>query len=186
MCSQLNKSIEINAALPPPNEFPHIPWDLLGKDLLLYKLESCFKLNLMKIQNDFYSLTPYSNLLIIEVFSAWDERVIEAYYGDIKRIAKKLYQDKPWAILQDRRGWDLLTPAAEQMTKIQLQSKPETPLSHLAIIVDNSLLKNWQIENTIRDATAFEIKVFNDPQLAKEWLKSLGYHMSPLEYDHPV
>ena len=134
----------------------------------------------MKIETSYYNMTPFMNLLQIETFAAWDERVFKEYLSDIKTIALKFYRNKPWAILVDRRLWELHTPGTEKMFTKIASGKRQTSLKHVAVVVGDSELKKWQIGNITKDAPTTQIKFFNDINKAISWLSSEGYEMNPL------
>jgi hypothetical protein len=131
------------------------------------------------ILTDYYQLTPYKNLLHIEAYSFWDERVSLQLLIDIKRLALHLYQDTKWGILADNRNWGLHTPESEQFIREWSQAKPATPLTHHAVVVGQSELKKWQIQSIFNDAKTFETKLFGSLSEAKVWLASFGYTMEP-------
>lgn len=135
----------------------------------------------MKIQTEYFNLIPYENLLHIETFMAWDDRVATEYIEGMRSIAFKFYHDKPWAMLVDRRGWGLHTPEAEKLLSENAVGKFKTPLSHIAVIAGKSEIKKWQIDKTVENVIQFETRLFDNVQEAKDWLVSLGYHMTPLE-----
>lgn len=137
----------------------------------------------MRIETNFYTLTPYDNLLYIETFSSWDERIVAEYIADIERLALRLYANKPWAMLVDRKNWELLTPNAENMIRDRARGKFQTNLMHTATVVGESALKDWQIENITRDNKQFKSRRFQNLEDAKAWIESCGYTMTPLKVD---
>ncbi len=69
----------------------------------------------MEIHTDYYSLIPDSNLLYIESFLSWDERVAMDYVKDLKTLILNHYQEKPWAILHNGTDWELPTPEGKRL-----------------------------------------------------------------------
>ncbi len=134
----------------------------------------------MKIKTDCYNLIPYKNLLHIETFMAWDDRTASAYLKDLRSIAYKLYHDKPWAKLVDRRLWELHTPEAQRLLSQNAVGQFKTPLTHIAVVAGKSEIKKWQIDKTTQNAKQFEVQIFAEIKAAKDWLASHGYHMTPL------
>ncbi len=135
----------------------------------------------MKIKTNYYNLTAYTNVLLIECFKSWDERVVNDGINDIMTIALKLYKDKPWAILADARKWELHTPGAEDMLFQWFNLDRKTPITHLIVVLGKSELKKWQVNKTVKDATKFETTFFETISEAEDYLASLGYHRTPLE-----
>ena len=135
----------------------------------------------MEIQTDFYTITPYTNLLVIKTFLSWDERVVAKHLHDVRTITSRLYQDTTWGLLSDRKEWQLSTPAAEHFFRENAKSALTGTLSHMAICAGESELKKWQIKNMIKEFSTFEIKLFDDIQDAEFWLASYGYCKVPLE-----
>ncbi len=131
----------------------------------------------METNTDFYKLIPYINLLYIEAFSDWDERVTIQLLKDITSIAQKLYKETPWGILADNRKWGLHTPDSENSMR---SVKLSTPLTHHAVVVGESQIKRWQISNIFGEMKGFETKIFSEMQEAKEWLGYYGYKMEQL------
>ncbi len=140
----------------------------------------------MNIQTDFYKLTPYTNLLHIEAYSYWDERVSLQLFNDISGIAFKLYKNTNWGIFADNRKWGLHTPESEQFIKEWSQVKPTTPLTHHAVVVGKSELKKWQIKSIFNDVKNFETKLFGNMVEAKNWLASFGYKMEPINFNESL
>nr|NJM03888.1 hypothetical protein [Desulfobacula sp.] len=135
----------------------------------------------MEIQTDFYTITPYANLLVIKTFLSWDERIVEKHINDVRAITSRFYQDKTWGLLSDRREWQLSTPAAERFFRENAKSALAGMLSHMAICVGESELKKWQLKNMIKEFSRFEIKFFGDIQEAESWLAAYGYCRTPLK-----
>jgi hypothetical protein len=135
---------------------------------------------IMDIQTNFYRLTPYVNLLNVEAFSYWDERVAKQFQKDLATIVFKLYRDTFWGILIDNRKWGLHTPDSEKFIRAWTQAKTVTPLTHQAIVVGQSELKKWQLNNLFNDNNGFKTKIFEDIEDAINWLASCGYTMEPL------
>jgi len=137
----------------------------------------------MKIQNAFYTITTYPNLLSIETFLAWDERTVQKHIDDVKSIVTQCYQNKCWALLSDRSSWQLSTPEAEELfTETALGALNDT-LTHIAIVVGESEIKKWQIAKMINTFGKYETEFFKDTNEAESWLASFGYHMTSLDYE---
>ena len=134
----------------------------------------------MEIQTDFYTITPYTNLLVIKTFLSWDERVVAKHIQDVRTITSQLYRNKRWGLLSDRKEWQLSTPVAEHFFRDNAKSALPGTLSHMAICVGESELKKWQIKNMIKEFSTFEIKFFDDIQGAESWLATYGYVKTPL------
>ncbi len=135
----------------------------------------------MKIQTNYYKLTPYKKLLHIKAYSFWDERVSFQLFRDIKDLALRLYKDTKWGILADNREWGLHTPESEQFIRDWSQIKPTTPLTHHAVVVGKSELKKWQLKNIFNDTKTFETKLFDNLDEAIDWLASSGYRLETTE-----
>jgi hypothetical protein len=129
----------------------------------------------MEIQTNYYTITPYANLLVIKTFLSWDERIAEKHIEDVSIITSRLYKNKRWGLLSDRKDWQLGTPAAEQYFKTNAKSALTGTLTHMAICIGESELKKWQIKNMIKEFTQFEVRLFDEIQNAESWLAIHGY-----------
>lgn len=135
----------------------------------------------MKILTNFYTLTAYENVLHVEFFSSWDERVARDYIRDLRSIGMEFYQEKPWAILSNRKNWYLYTPEAERLLA-EAAVSVKTRLTHYAIVAgQHSEIKKWQTQKILNHGVAFDTRFFDDIQEAEAWLASFGYHMAPLQ-----
>lgn len=129
----------------------------------------------MKIQTDFYTLIPFDNLLYIESYSSWDERITANFAKDMKQILLQNYKEKAWAALHDGRKWELGTPAIEQML-IRFANTPLTnTITHHAYVAGKSELRRWQVKKVLDNIVNFEAKIFTSLTDAEEWLSSFGY-----------
>lgn len=135
----------------------------------------------MEIQTDYYTITPYANLMVIKTFLSWDERIAAKHIEDVAGITSRFYKDKRWGLLSDRKEWQLSTPAAEHYFKTNAKSALTGTLSHMAICIGESELKKWQINNMIKEFTRFEVRFFDDIQDAESWLATHGYGKTLLE-----
>lgn len=135
----------------------------------------------MEIRTDYYTITPYANLLVIKTFLSWDERIAAKHIEAVAGITCRFYKDKSWGLLSDRKDWQLSTPAAEYYFKKNAKSALTGTLSHMAICIGESELKKWQINNMIKEFNRFEIRLFDDIQDAESWLATHGYGKTPLE-----
>jgi hypothetical protein len=132
----------------------------------------------MIIQTDFYTITPYKNLLFIEFFLSWDNRVAKKCIEEVCDLASKLFQNKPWAILSNRKNWQLNTPYAELFFTLESTNKEFVKsLTHSAIVTGKSNVNKWQINKMIKDVRDYKVRVFDNIQEAQIWLASFGYHM---------
>ncbi len=134
----------------------------------------------MTIQTNFYTITPYNNLLHLEMNAAWDERVAIDFRTDTAKIISEYYQYKTWGMLTDRREWELNTPEAERVFTEAAKTAITKTLTHCAIIIKDSELKKWQIKNMLSEAKHYQTKIFKDFEEAKIWLTSVGYEMNLL------
>lgn len=130
----------------------------------------------MKIGTNFYTMTFYDNLIYSELISSWDDRVVNDFVNDIKRIGYELYKEKAWAIITDCSQWRLFTPEAEQCF-IRSLSALLTNLTHNAIVTGsrNIEIKQWIGQRMFANGVSFETRFFVSTQDAEIWLASLGY-----------
>jgi len=133
----------------------------------------------MKIQTHFYTLTPYANLLLIQSFLSWDERVVIQHFTDLKQLILQFYMGKEWGILHDARKWELSTPAAERLANKLIRVDITGTLTHHAVVNGDSEIKKWQARNIFKDVANYEVEFFTDRQAAVAWLASAGYQMIP-------
>lgn len=133
----------------------------------------------MAIETDYYRLVPYQNILHIETFNAWDEKVVVKYVSDIRSLALKHFSETQWAMFVDRRNWGLGTPEAGKMYASLAGGKFKTALSHAAVVTGSSDLKKWIINNIARNSTV-EVACFKETKEARAWLISYGYDVPPM------
>jgi len=129
----------------------------------------------MKIKTNFYTLIPFDNVLYIESYESWDERVAKDFAEHLGQIALQNYKKKAWAILHDAREWKLGTPAIESMMTQFMNTPLTKTITHHAFVTGPSEVKKWQIGKIFKNVTGYEIKAFEDPTDAEEWLSSFGY-----------
>lgn len=130
------------------------------------------------IEKNFFKIIPYKNLLIAEFFGSWDLSVTKEYLEDALTIIRENYSNKPYAVLDDCRKWELNTPEAIEFWKETYANTDIHFPKHVAYVVGNSELKSWVIETMIKKAASFEKNIFNDFHEALKWLESHGYKMS--------
>ena len=130
----------------------------------------------MEIKTNFYTLTPYSNLLYIESFLAWDERVAMDFAKDIKALALHHYQEKPWAIFSDGTHWKLPTPECLRLLTQLINAEITQTITHHAYVTGRSEIKRWLSENAFKTVTAYTANIFDNYEDAEAWLASFGYH----------
>ncbi len=135
----------------------------------------------MKIQTNFYKIKPYNNLLLIDSFSSWDDRVAMDFVKDAKSIILEHYKDRAWAILHDASEWNLGTPATEQILAGIANAEFTSTITHHALVTGQSGIKNWQIEKIFKNVTSYETQIFRDLLEAEAWLSSFGYSKTELE-----
>jgi len=133
----------------------------------------------MKIQTDFYTLIPFYNLLYVESYNSWDERVVANFAKHGKQVALQHYKEKPWAILHDGRKWELGTPAIESMVAQLLNTPLTNTITHHAYVTGRSEVKKWQVGKIFENVTSHEVKVFEGLADAEKWLSSFGYIKTP-------
>ena len=131
----------------------------------------------MKVQTDYYTIIPYKNLLFIEAFLSWDDRIAKEHIKKVDEIVAKLFQNKPWGLLVDRRNWNLNTPEAEQFFSENSNSNVTKTLTHSAIIVGSSDIKKWQVKKMTKNIKNYETQIFNEFKEAQDWLASFGYYL---------
>jgi hypothetical protein len=130
----------------------------------------------VRIQNNFYTMTAYANMLVVEAFASWDESVVRDYIEDLRKTGLTLFRDKPWAILSNRSDWYLYTPAAEALMR-EAATTITTRLTHIAVVVGKSAIKQWQTSRMLCNETRFSIRYFESMPEAEAWLATFGYRM---------
>jgi hypothetical protein len=131
----------------------------------------------MMIKTDFYTLTPYQNLLHIKTYFSWDERVVTEYIHDLSGLVQHHYQGKFWAVIHDATNYTLSTPRAEQMLVDFVTSKNTGSITHHALVTGPAALNKWQADNVMKGVTAYACKNFERFDDALQWLNSAGYDM---------
>ena len=128
------------------------------------------------IDTEFYRITPYSNLLHIENFLSWDERVVKKVLDDVAKTVQSFYQDKQWGILSDRVAWELATPEADGLFSKNVPNVFNDTLTHIAIDIGKSEIKKWQLAHMTKSLyQQYETKLFETIEEAEQWLSSFGY-----------
>ncbi len=134
----------------------------------------------MKIQTNYYTITPYDSLLYIKTFSSWDDRVMKQHFEDVKRLARELFENRPWGLLVDKRQWELNTPEAQNIGEEQPIKPMDKNLTHVAIVIDDSAMKEWQAEAIAKKGIPGDVRLFREIETAEDWLASFGYSRTPL------
>ena len=129
----------------------------------------------MKIITDFYHLTPFADILFVEGFLSWDERVVENLLHDFEKITLKFYHTRPWAMLTDAENWFLGTPQIERLISHVSIFEVQKTLTHHAIVVGKSEIKKWQLEKMMMENKNFETRTFENITMATNWLTQFGY-----------
>jgi hypothetical protein len=129
------------------------------------------------IETPFYKITPYSNLLHIENFLSWDERIVIEILAEVESVIDLFYHDKQWALLSDRGAWELATPIAEQLFSQIAPNALNDTLTHIAIVIGKSEIKKWQLKNMTERYHMYKTEFFETPYEAEQWLSSFGYQM---------
>jgi hypothetical protein len=124
----------------------------------------------MKTITDFYHLTPFADILLVEGFLSWDERVVKNFLHDIEKITLKFYHNRPWAVLTDTEDWFLGTPQIEWLISHNSIVEVQKTLTHHAIVVGKSEIKKWQLEKMMMENKTFETRIFENIAMAINWL----------------
>ncbi len=136
----------------------------------------CDKIFAMEIHTDYYSLIPYPNLLYIDSFLAWDERVVMDYAENTKKIILTHYTQKPWAILHNSTHWELPTPGGMDLLTTLANSKISGKITHHAYVAGPSEIKKWLWEKVFKNVQTYTAETFATQGDAEAWLASFGYH----------
>ena len=134
----------------------------------------------MKIQTDFYIFIPFENLLYVESYQAWDERIAAQFGRHAQQVVLDHYKDKTWAVLHDARKWELGTPAINSMIIKLLNSPGAGTITHHAYVTGPSDVKKWQVGKIFDRITSHEAKIFQEREQAEKWLSSFGYDLPDL------
>jgi hypothetical protein len=129
----------------------------------------------MKITTDYYKLTALPKLFIIECYLSWDERVAASFTADIGKIVVDQYPNLEHGVLMDLREWALSTPQAESFIHSFAATNDRLQQLHFAIVANPSALKEFQINQMIKDLNNPNVKVFEDVGEAESWLETFGY-----------
>ena len=130
------------------------------------------------IENNFFKITPYENLIVAEFFGSWDMAVTKEYLEEAFTIIRHRYLHKPYAVLDDCRKWEINTPEATKFWKEAFANTNIQLPTHVAYVVGNSGLKSWVIEAMTKDAGSFEKAIFNEAHEGLKWLETHGYNTS--------
>lgn len=129
----------------------------------------------MKISTDYYSLTAFPKLIIVECYLSWDERVADSFTADINKMVADKYPTIEHGVLLDLRAWALGAPQAENFMHNFLATNDRLKQLHFAIVADPSALKGFQIEQMFKDVCNPNVKIFGDISKAESWLETFGY-----------
>ena len=135
----------------------------------------------MIMKNEFYTLTPFNDTLLIAPVLAWDHRIASLLFKDVNDMRSRYYRNRHWAILTDCRNWELGTPEIEKMLLQVSVSDLTAGLTHHAVVAGPSEIKKWQLSKGIREEKHFESRIFETLADGKSWLASAGYHMRPVQ-----
>ena len=130
------------------------------------------------IRTNFYNIFLYDNLLVVESFKTWDRAVAKGCLEDIIKIVTQHYPDKPYAILEDARKWELNTPDAMNFWKETFAKRYSYFPTHVAYVVGESELKHWAVERMLDDTIPFKMALFSEIEEGFDWLESNGYKIS--------
>ncbi len=135
------------------------------------------------IQKNFYNMTSYDNLLIIESFGLWDRDVAQKCFDDIWKTVMQCFPDKSYSIIYNITEWELSTPNAVRFWQEKFVLDIHFP-TYLVYVVGKSKLKQWSVKRMFNDSTPCEVSFFDELREAVDWLESKGYHMSNSAPDH--
>lgn len=130
------------------------------------------------IENNFFKITPYENLIVAEFFGSWDKAVTKEYLEEGFNIIRQYYSHRPYAVLDDCRGWETNTPEATQFWKESFANANIPLPTHVAYIVGDSGLRSWVIDTMTKDSGPFEKAIFKGYHEGLKWLESNGYKAS--------
>lgn len=130
------------------------------------------------IENNFFKITPYENLIVAEFLGAWDMAATKDYLEEAFTIIRQYYSHKPYAVLDDCRKWEINTPESMQFWEETFANTDINLPTHVAYVVGDSELKAWVINTMIKDAGPFEKAIFYDLHEGLKWLESYGYKAS--------
>lgn len=133
----------------------------------------------MIIETDFYKLTAYHNLIHLESYLSWDERVINRVMGDMAQMVR-LFNGENWAVLNNSENWELHTHDAAKHARERVEKDVPPGQTHNAVVVGPSEIKRWQSKQIFEQITRFETRFFNTTKEAEAWLASFGYTLTPM------
>jgi len=127
------------------------------------------------IEKDFFKIIPYENLIVSEFYGAWNMDVTKDYLKVAFTLIQQNYSEKPYAVLDDCRKWELNTPNAKQFWKETFATANIQLPTHVAYVVGGSGLKSWVIETMTKEAGPFKKVIFESIDDGFKWLESHGH-----------
>lgn len=129
----------------------------------------------MDVETDYYTIKTYPDIIFVQAFYSWDERVMNQHIKEMSQLVGNRYEGKFYAMLANGMEWTLNTPKAEYIGRENLGRAFGPGLTHLAMVVGSSPVKEWQAENMKSGFQGFESRVFRMKSQALDWISQAGY-----------
>lgn len=85
----------------------------------------------------------------------------------------KLFNQAPWALIDDVRAWPVRTPEEIAISKQNLATLQTLGMSHCAVCVNDIALAKWVMQKIA--AEGVELAFFNTVEDCKRWLSEQGF-----------
>lgn len=124
------------------------------------------------IVEDNYSIVSRSNILQVEAFGPFNERVTEKYIDDMYSTCEQ-FAGQPWGLLISFYGNSVFSPEAEEaLIKVNKYRVKQGLVANASVLIDSSTADIQQLQlRRIYQACNITFYVFSDVDNAKSWLE---------------
>jgi hypothetical protein len=124
------------------------------------------------IVEDKYSIASKSNILQVEVFGPFNDKITEKYIDDIYGACDQ-FLGKPWGLLIAFHGNSVFSPKAEEtLIKINKYRVKKGLIANASVLIDSSTADIQQLQlRRIYQACNITFYIFSDINNAKFWLE---------------
>jgi len=119
-----------------------------------------------------FRLDQQRNILYYEQIGIWSVEDFDRFYDKYKEMVKYINK-KPWAVLDNLKGYKPSTQVTPEMMNSIVNLAIENGISCAAILLESATLK-MQL-NRSNSEKRVQITYFDDEEEAFQWLESKGF-----------
>ena len=134
----------------------------------------------MVIENDFYRIALFTNVLDVQVFHAWEKATTLDHCHTAEDLVRR-YMDGPWGIAADLRHWSLHSGVAFDIFLRHHKWTMERGLKYQAVILPPAGIKRWRINSVLADDYQIKSYIANNHDEAMDWLRHQGLQIKPVD-----